>query len=325
MKLYGDLLAAMAKLAKRYGFGAKSAHADTVLAIEIFNDKEALEPCRTIFAHLAVAAGKHAQFAPQETFAVLQVISDHGMPFDYSSGILLEYEFDDLIPSRRKKLKSPIHRQLVGPVRFWTEDQLAANIMFGGCPSFRSFAGASDTEKVQFKELTFEDVSLKRIRITGLRDAGDVLVVTADGPGAAKPPKKKKRSDFLSILEARRDDNDGGGGSTGRQPRKADASEPGDRGEDTVTGQPPDPHDVRLKILEELGLCCTGGDGADEDARALYEACLCMLLVVIFSLYMLKGSCKAHLQEQVSIQGLKHMTAFQLFSNCFRLLIMEYI
>lgn len=127
---FGKLTAAFARIAAAHGFGAKSALADQLLAVEVHTSTDdASAPSATCFFHMCLATGRHAQFPAEPTFATLTVVSGHTSPFDLEAGIILEYSCHEFVPPA-KKVKPPIHRQIVGALRFFAEADLVVHIMF---------------------------------------------------------------------------------------------------------------------------------------------------------------------------------------------------
>lgn len=203
--LYQALLRAFCRVAAPHGFGSKSAHADLLLAIEVFTTVEEAAPQATCFVHLCLAAGAHAQFPAEQTFALLQVVSDHAPPWDYTAGILLEYEHETFV-APLKKVKTPINRQTFGALSMLTEDGLAAHIMFNMIPSLGS-AGRAQTpvQRVLLKRLAFEDVTLNRVRVVGLlAGGGDTKDCAAPAPRA----KRRSSRDFLAIFDSLKSTDD---------------------------------------------------------------------------------------------------------------------
>lgn len=195
---------------RRHGHGRRSVDADLLCVIESWNRDDVANdaPSAVLFVHLCLASGKHAHFPSEETFAVLEVVSGHQPPFDYSEseGIELEYRRCKFVKPTRK-CKPPLDRQTDGPLMLLTDDDLAAHIMFPDADA-STLAGCTHTssavKRVAFRPLSFNDVSLLRVRVSGCRAAVQPVWVGVKEPAGAANSGSASSStdtpDFSKLL-----------------------------------------------------------------------------------------------------------------------------
>lgn len=155
----------------------------------------ARSPLRHRFSTFCLATGRHSQFAAEQTFAALAIVSGHTNPCDFESQIVLEYSRNDFVQPA-KKVKSPVNRQSAGAIRFLSETDLAAYIMFDMVENQGGNRNYSVVKKVVLQRLHFADLSLRRLRVAGRK--GDPVVVSAQRQVARR---RRARQDFATLLD----------------------------------------------------------------------------------------------------------------------------
>ena len=241
----------MAKLTSPFGLGPKSAHADMLLAVEAYAEEEEENPHDVCFVHLCLATGRHAQFPSQQTFVQLDVISEHGVPFVYIDPIRLRYAHGLFVKPLRR-MKPPVNQQKFGPLKMMTEVDLAVHIVLKMIPDDVLFGGAqrSLVKRVLFRHLTFVDLSLNMLQVTGERSRP----VSCSACAPTRVKHIANPNDLLQIFDG-----------PAKTPTPTPTPKQGD-GEDLPPPQPPQ-NGVSAE-LEELGL------DYDEDLRQMYAALL---------------------------------------------------
>lgn len=142
--------------------------------MEVFVDGQAAA-VSTVYLALACCSFQSGRKKPTQTFVHME--KDEGA----STGLV--FSCGDLVPPQ-KRARSPMGRQEVGALRMMTESEAAAMLIDSALPRV--------ARRVQIRRIVFEDVTLRKIRIT---DRLEPFLVDplAEKPRLAAPNRGAKR------------------------------------------------------------------------------------------------------------------------------------
>jgi hypothetical protein len=200
MLLYTKLRAAIKSCAERFGPSSELAKMDVVLAVEVFKDGSGPRPDAVCFVDMRLATSQSGAHAPTQTFLKLEPAGGAAeLPLEYQ-GLTLRYAHKGLV-QHQGQTREPMSRVVAGAFVAWTEDALCIEVLLNLCPQPDGMnSKLTLIQKVAIRQLVYEDISLRDVRITGCSQAFGHKWVEA-GPAPVQRRPAIQAPDFVDLSQ----------------------------------------------------------------------------------------------------------------------------